>query len=193
MRVILLGPPGAGKGTQAAKMVAKLGIPQISTGDMLRQAREEQTDLGKQVESYMKSGGLVPDEVVVGIVSERIQKDDCKAGYILDGFPRSVAQAEALDRTLEALGQELTAVLSLSVSEDELMSRLLARKREDDNEAVIRERLKVYRQQTEPLVDYYRSRGTLKEIDGLGTVDKIFDRILGALPGHEAGTQVQVG
>jgi adenylate kinase len=193
MKIILLGPPGAGKGTQAAKMIKKLSIPQISTGDMLRQAREEQTELGKKAESFMKSGALVPDEIVVGIVSERLQRKDCQAGYILDGFPRSVAQAEALDRTLEDLGQELSVVVSLKVPEEELMTRLLERKREDDNEAIIRERLRVYKEQTAPLIDYYRSRRILKEVDGLGTVDEIFDRIIGSLPDQDGGTQVQVG
>jgi adenylate kinase len=111
MRLILLGPPGAGKGTQAEKLVDRLGIPQISTGDMLRQAREDKTDLGKKAENYMKAGALVPDEVVVGIVRERLQRDDCCEGYILDGFPRSVAQAEALDMTLADRGEALTAVV----------------------------------------------------------------------------------
>ena len=193
MRIILLGAPGAGKGTQASRLVEKLQIPQISTGDMLRQAREEQSELGRKAESYMKSGALVPDEIVIGIVRERLEKDDCRRGYILDGFPRSVAQAEALDGVLDGLGQELTAVVSLTVPEEELMKRLLERKREDDNEVVIRERLKVYKQQTQPLIDYYRARGLVKEVDGLGTVEQIFERILAALPGQGAGSQVQVG
>jgi adenylate kinase len=193
MRLILLGPPGAGKGTQAEKLVDRLGIPQISTGDMLRQAREEQTELGKEAESYMKSGALVPDEVVVGIVRERLQADDCREGYILDGFPRSVAQAEALDATLANLGEALSAVVSLTVPEEELVTRLLARKREDDNEEVIRERLKIYSQLTEPLIDYYRSRGVLREVEGVGTVDKIFERILKALPEGSESSHVQVG
>lgn len=193
MRLILLGPPGAGKGTQAEKMVAKLGIPQISTGDMLRQAREEKTELGLKAESFMKSGALVPDEVVVGIVQERLKKDDCRLGYILDGFPRSVAQAEALEATLAGLAHDLTAVISLTVPEEELMTRLLARKREDDNEEVIKERLKIYKQQTQPLIDYYRSRELVKEINGLGTINEIFDRILDALPTPNSASQVQVG
>lgn len=193
MRLILLGPPGAGKGTQAEKMVAKLGIPQISTGDMLRQAREEKTELGLKAASFMKSGALVPDEVVVGIVQERLKKEDCRLGYILDGFPRSVSQAEVLDATLAGLSQGLTAVISLTVPEEELITRLLARKREDDNEEVIKERLKVYKQQTQPLVDYYRSRELVKEIDGMGTIDEIFERILDALPRPNSASQVQVG
>lgn len=193
MRIVLLGPPGAGKGTQAVKMAEKLTIPQISTGDMLRQAREEKTELGKKAESFMKAGALVPDEIVVGIVSERLQRKDCETGYILDGFPRSVAQAEALDGTLADLRQELTAVVSLTVPEEELMNRLLERKREDDNEEVIRERLRVYQEQTAPLIDYYRSRGILKEVDGLGAVDEIFDRIIGSLPTQNRGTRAQVG
>lgn len=187
MRLILLGPPGAGKGTQAEKLVFYLGIPQISTGDMLRQARLEQTELGKKAESYMKAGELVPDDVVIGIVNERLGQKDCHEGYILDGFPRSVSQAAALDKMLEARGESITAVVNMIVPEQELLNRLLVRKREDDNEAVIRERLRVYSEQTEPLIDYYRSHGVLKEVEGLGTIDEIFERILGALPtGHES-------
>ncbi len=193
MRLIMLGPPGAGKGTQAERLVEHLGIPQISTGEMLRQAREQQTDLGKQAESYMVSGALVPDEIVIGIVKERLQQNDCRTGYILDGFPRSVEQAKALDSTLQARKEAITAVVSLQVPEEELIKRLLSRKREDDNEEVIRERLKVYSQQTEPLIDYYRSHGILKEVDGTGTMEQIFDRVVEALPIGGTPTQVNTG
>lgn len=180
MRLVLLGPPGAGKGTQAERLAKKFGVPQISTGDILREARAKGTSLGQQAEAYMKSGALVPDEVVVGIVRERLQEMDCETGYILDGFPRSVAQAKALEQTLVELGQELSAVVSIDVSEDELTRRLLVRKREDDNETVIRKRLKVYTQQTAPVVDYYRSQSLLKKIDGIGSIDEIFERIVKA-------------
>ncbi len=187
MRLVLLGPPGAGKGTQAEKLVEKLGTPQISTGDMLREAREQETELGQKAEAFMKAGSLVPDDIVVDIVRERLEQEDCSGGYILDGFPRSVAQAEALDETLRERGESLTAVVSLEVPEEELVKRLLSRKREDDNESVIRERLKVYKQQTKPLIDYYRSRGKLKMVEGRGKISEIFDRILEALQA-ESGT-----
>lgn len=193
MRVVLLGPPGAGKGTQAKKMEDKWKVPQISTGDMLRQAREEKTALGQEAEKYMKAGSLVPDEIVIGIVRERLQQADCQEGFILDGFPRSVAQAEALDAFLEEEGRPLEAVLSVAVSQAELVDRMLARKREDDNEEVIKERLRVYEQQTHPLIDYYRSRSLLKEVDGLGSIDEIFDRIVDALQGQGNSSQAVVG
>ncbi len=193
MRFILLGPPGAGKGTQAEKLVARLGIPQVATGDMLREAREQRTELAQQAEPYMKAGALVPDEIVIGIVQERLKQADCQDGYILDGFPRSVEQAEALDATLQERGEALKAVVSLSVPEDELVKRLLSRKREDDNEVVIRERLKVYAQQTEPLIDYYRTQGVLREVEGLGSIDEIFERILAVLPDGNPTSRVRTG
>ena len=193
MRFILLGPPGAGKGTQAEKLVARLGIPQVATGDMLREAREQQTELAQQAETYMKAGALVPDEIVIGLVQERLKQADCQDGYILDGFPRSVEQAEALDATLQERGEALKAVVSLSVPEDELVKRLLSRKREDDNEVVIRERLKVYAQQTEPLIDYYRTQGVLREVEGLGSIDEIFERILAVLPDGNPTSRVRTG
>jgi adenylate kinase len=182
MRLVMLGAPGAGKGTQAVRLASEFAIPQISTGDILREAREAQTEWGKQAESYMKSGQLVPDQIVLGIIADRLHQSDCCRGYILDGFPRSVPQAEALDRILREQGEALTAVVSLEVAEDELIKRLLERKREDDSEEVIRQRLLVYKQQTEPLVDYYRAHDLLIEIDGMGSMDEIFDRILSALP-----------
>lgn len=187
MRLILLGPPGAGKGTQAVRLTKKFDIPQVSTGDMLREAREKKTLLGQEAESYMKEGTLVPDPIVIGIVKERLQEEDCHHGYILDGFPRSVAQAEALDTTLESMGHALTAVISIEVPEDKLLGRLLARKREDDNETVIRERLRVYAKQTEPLIDYYRSRDLVKIIDGVGSIEEIFEKIVKAIGMNSSG------
>ncbi len=193
MRLILLGPPGAGKGTQAEKLVDRLSIIQISTGDMLRQARRDQTEAGKLAEDYMKSGVLVPDEIVVNIVRDRLNQEDCRPGYILDGFPRSVEQAQALDETLKDRGEQMDAVISLTVPDEELVMRLLARQREDDNETVIRKRLNVYTQQTEPLIDYYRSSGIIKEIDGLGDINEVFDRIISALPQSGNASQAQTG
>lgn len=193
MRIILLGAPGAGKGTQAEKLVAKLGVPQISTGEILRKAQQEQTELGKQAGQYMKEGALVPDEIVVGIVQERLKQRDCQRGYILDGFPRSASQAEALDVTLQEMQDQLTAVISLKVPEDELVRRLLSRRREDDNKDVIQERLAIYTQQTKPLIDYYRSHRLLDEVDGQGSVDEIFDRIMSTLQRRQTASQAQVG
>ncbi len=194
MQLIFLGPPGAGKGTQASRLAEKLGVPQISTGDMLREARDKKTPLGQEAGRYMKEGALVPDSIVVGIVKERLGQSDCRGGCILDGFPRSVAQAQVLDAILETMGQVLTAALSIEVPNQELTERLLARKREDDDEEVIRERLKVYAQQTAPVVDYYRSRGLLKKIDGVGAIETIFERIMSALELEADGySQVSCG
>jgi len=193
VRLILLGPPGSGKGTQAEKLQHHYGILQISTGDMLRKARDERTEFGEQAAHYMQIGALVPDEIVINIVRERLVQPDCGAGYILDGFPRAVSQAKALDDILDAGAEGIDAVINLVVPDEELIVRLLARKREDDNEETIRNRLKVYTQQTEPLVDYYRSRGVLKEIDGVGTIDEVFDRILRVLPNGEGADRARVG
>lgn len=208
MRLILLGPPGAGKGTQAQRLTDRLGIPQVSTGDILRTAVAGGTPLGREAKGYMDQGALVPDGVVIGIIRERLAAPDCAEGYILDGFPRTAAQAEALGETLRALGTPLTAVLSLTVDPEELVRRLSGRRscgscgaayhlttapprragvcdrcggallqREDDREETIRKRLAVYREQTAPLVAYYRGRGLLKEVDGRGDVSEVFARI----------------
>ena len=186
MKLILLGPPGAGKGTQAAKMVEKLKIPQISTGDMLRQAREDQTELGKRAESFMISGALVPDEIVVGIVRERLAKKDCEAGYILDGFPRSAAQAEALDRLLNKKSFPIRTMLMLDVPEDELIKRLLERgktsgRTDDQNEAKIRTRISVYENETIPVANYFDGQGKLNKIHGVGNIHEIFNEICSVL------------
>ena len=184
-RLLLLGPPGAGKGTQAERLVARLGIPQISTGDMLRAAVRAGTPVGKQAQAYMDRGDLVPDAVVIAVAEERLRQPDAQKGFILDGFPRTAPQAEALDRMLAGLGVSLERCVALGVDEDELVARLLKRAeiegRSDDNEETIRTRMRVYRDQTQPLVDYYRSRGVLREIDGLGTEDEVAKRIEGAL------------
>jgi len=208
MNLILLGPPGAGKGTQAKKLVAELGIPQISTGDMLREAVKAGSPMGIKAKSYMDSGGLVPDEVVVGIVEERIQQDDCLKGFMLDGFPRTTAQADALSGMMESKGIRLDHVVCLDADKEELVRRLSGRRtcrqcmapyhvefnppakqgicdrcggelyqRDDDKEEAIRARLVTYEKQTQPLIDYYRSRGLLRLVDGLGPVDEVYSRI----------------
>lgn len=184
-RLLLLGPPGAGKGTQALRLVERLGIPQISTGDMLRAAVRDGTALGKQAKALMDDGKLVPDALVIDIVEERLAKPDAQRGFILDGFPRTVAQAEALDGLLGRHGAGLDRVIALEVLEDAIVKRLLRRAelegRSDDNEVSIRERMREYRAKTEPLVAYYAARGVLRRIDGFGTEDEIARRVAEAL------------
>jgi len=212
MRLVLLGAPGAGKGTQAKKLIEKYGIPQISTGDILRQNVADGTPLGKEAKSYMDAGKLVPDSVVLGLVEDRLKKDDCKKGYILDGFPRNTAQAEALDKILDKLGMGLTAAISVDVPKEDLMKRLTGRRtcktcgqmfniyfnapakegvcdkcsgelfqRDDDKEETIKNRLEVYDAQTAPLIDYYGGKGILKGIEGTGSIDEIFNKMVAAI------------
>ena len=180
-RLLLLGPPGAGKGTQAQRLVEGLDIPQISTGDMLRAAVASGSEIGRQAKGYMDAGKLVPDEVVIGVAEERLREPDAKGGFILDGFPRTVAQAEALDGILEKLGCQLERCVSIEVKEARLVERLLKRAeiegRSDDNEESIRIRMAEYHAKTKPLVDYYRERGVLAEVDGFGSVDEVAARI----------------
>ncbi len=203
--LILLGPPGAGKGTQAARLVERYGIPQISTGDMLRDARRRGTQLGEEAARYMDAGELVPDEVVIGIVEERLERPDAEGGFVLDGFPRTTDQAEAL----ADMSVTIEVVVSLEVPESELVRRLSGRlvcpecgaafheefnppssddvcdecghqglvKREDDRPEVVRERLAEYREKTQPLVEFYRERGLLVEVDGEGSPDEVAERI----------------
>jgi adenylate kinase len=177
MRIIFIGPPGAGKGTQAEKIIAKYKPAHLSTGDMLRAARDAKTEIGLKAEKYMSGGQLVPDDVIIGIISDRLQESDCQAGYLLDGFPRTIAQAEALDKMLAGKGTPLDVVLELRVPDEELYRRLAGRGRADDKPEVIRERLVAYNKQTSPLLDYYNKQGLLKTIDGLGSVDEIFARV----------------
>lgn len=212
MRLVLLGAPGAGKGTQAKKLIEKYSIPQISTGDILRKAVADGTPLGKEAKSYMDSGGLVPDSVVIGLVKERLAQDDCKNGYILDGFPRTTPQAEELDKVLTDMGSPLDVALSVDVDKNDLMKRLTGRRtckgcqqmyniyfsapakegvcdkcggellqRDDDKEATIKNRLDVYEKSTAPLIDYYNKKGILKSVEGVGSIDDIFNKICSIL------------
>ena len=184
MRIILLGPPGCGKGTQAKMMVEKFGIPQISTGDILRSAVKEGSPMGKEAKKYMDGGLLVPDEVVVGIVRERLQHQDCEAGFILDGFPRNLTQAEFLKRKVEKYGKEVAAVFYIEVSEEESMKRLLKRGRRSpdgslhDSPERIKERLKYYKKGKKAVLNYYQKRGILHKIDGQRTIAQIHKDIV---------------
>ena len=214
MDVILLGPPGAGKGTQAKMMIEKWRIPQVSTGDILRAAVREGTQLGLEAKGFMDEGGLVPDSVVIGIIEERIKEPDAADGFILDGFPRTIAQAEALEKILSDNDRKIEHVISIEVDDDELVTRLTGRRmckscgesfhmvfnqpsvenvcdtcsgelyqRDDDQEDTIRQRLEVYHEQTSPLIEYYRERGGLREVDGAGSISDIFDQIAAKLAG----------
>lgn len=179
MRIVLLGPPGAGKGTQAQKLADKLGIPQISTGDLFRYNISNNTELGVEAKKYLDAGDLVPATLTNALVDDRLNDDDAKEGFILDGFPRSVEQAEALAQMLEKRGLALDAVLEFRVPEEELVSRLQGRGRADDTEDVIRNRFKVYRDETAPLLDFYSD--DLKTVDAVGELDEVFARALKAL------------
>ena len=181
LKIVLLGAPGSGKGTQSAKLVERYGVPQVSTGDLLRNAVAEQTELGKKAKAAMDAGELVSDDIVVGMMRERLTQADTENGFILDGFPRSAAQAEALDELLAELDRPLQAVVHLQVDNEEIVGRLMARGRSDDNEDTIRNRLSVFAEQTAPLAEYYRKQGLLKEVHGMGEVDEIFARIEAAL------------
>ncbi|MEO2065271.1 MAG: adenylate kinase [Desulfurobacteriaceae bacterium] len=182
IKVVFLGPPGAGKGTQAVRIAEKYNVPHISTGDILRAAVKEGTELGKLAKSYMDRGELVPDEVIIGIIRERLSQPDVRErGFILDGFPRTLKQAEALDQLLSELNMPLDRVIYLNVDDEEIVKRLLARGRADDTEEVIRNRLKVYREQTAPLIDYYAEKCLLAEIYGVGEIDEITKKIEEAL------------
>ncbi len=181
LNLILTGPPGAGKGTQAKLLAKRLGIPQIATGEILREAVASGSELGQRVKAIMERGELVPDEVVIEIVEERLAREDCVPGFILDGFPRTREQAEALERLLGRAQREPVRVVSLEVPDEVLRQRILERGegRADDTEETISTRLQVYRQQTAPVLDYFRS--SLLEIDGIGSVGEIHSRIVEAI------------
>ncbi|EJZ10835.1 adenylate kinase [Mycolicibacterium vaccae] len=179
MRIVLLGPPGAGKGTQAVKLAEKLGVPHISTGDLFRYNISNGTELGVEAKKYLDAGDLVPATLTNALVDDRLDDEDAKQGFILDGFPRSVEQAKALDEMLTRRDLSLDAVVEFRVPEEELVSRLKGRGRADDTEDVIRNRFKVYRDETAPLLDYYASN--LKTVDAVGELDEVFERALTAL------------
>jgi adenylate kinase len=185
VRVVFLGPPGAGKGTQARELAREWGVAHIATGDMLRDAIAAATGLGRQAKTYYDRGELVPDDLVIGMLGERIGQPDAAGGFILDGFPRTIPQAEALERLLKDLGQDLQRVVFFDVSEPELLRRLTARRalegRADDSDTAVRNRLTVYATQTEPLLSYYRDRSRLVAVAGEGSVEDIRSAIRRAL------------
>ena len=191
MRLVVLGPPGAGKGTQAVKLAEHFACADVATGDIFRANVAEGTELGRAAQEYMDRGDLVPDEVVIAMVMERLASQDCQAGFVLDGFPRTVNQAEALDRRLANQGTPLEAALSFDVTEEELLRRLAGRAaaqhRADDAEQTIRHRLEVFAAKTRPLIDYYRHRRLLTMVDGVGRVEEVTARILGGLPSPDGG------
>ena len=189
MRIVLVGPPASGKGTQAGRIVDRFGGVHVATGDILRSNAERGTELGRTARRYMDRGDLVPDEVIIGMVLERMGEDDCAGGFVLDGFPRTVPQAEALEGRLEELGRPLDAVVSLSVGEDELRRRLAGRaaeqdRAEDDDEGAIRRRLELFDRETEPLLEFYEQRGLLAGVEAEGDPDEIAERIAKALAGR---------
>jgi adenylate kinase len=190
MRIVLLGPPGSGKGTQAAFLADALGVPAVSTGDLFRAHVDRGTDLGRTAEAYATAGDLVPDDVTMAMVVERLTLPDCRAGYLLDGFPRTIGQAERLRDGLEARGKQLDAVLALEVDDAELVERMAARRvlvdgawvvRDDDRPETVRHRLEVYRELTAPVVDFYAAEGLLRRVDAAGAVDDVAARVREAL------------
>ena len=182
MNIILLGPPGAGKGTQAKKIAQHLRVPHISTGDMFRYHIKNDTQLGKTAKEYTNQGKLVPDEVTIAMVKERLGRSDVKGGFLLDGFPRSVPQARELGKILSALGTQLDHVVNIAVSDDQIRSRLLKRaqiegRADDADPKVIQNRIDTYKSQSEPCLTFYLPSGVVRDIDGIGTIDEVFARI----------------
>ncbi len=213
MRLVLLGPPGVGKGTQASNIVKKYNIPHISTGDIFRANIKEGTELGKTAKEFMDKGLLVPDEIVVSIVKDRLSKEDCQNGFLLDGFPRTVEQAEALDNELSKMGIKLDKVVNIDADEDILIDRVTGRRickkcgatyhiknmppkvegicdidgetlyqRDDDKVETVKTRIQVYLKQTQPLINYYKNKGLILDIDGTKPIDEIFQTIVNSLP-----------
>lgn len=180
-RLILFGPPGAGKGTQAVSLAGDFNIPHISTGDLFRAAISGKTPLGLKVQSYLDQGQLVPDQVVIDMVQERLAQPDTAGGWLLDGFPRTIPQAQTLDKLLQEMNQSCDRVINLQVPEQTLVTRMLSRGRKDDTESVIQDRLQVYHTETAPILDFYRERNCLADIDGDTTVEAVTDRIKAAL------------
>jgi len=191
MNIILLGPPGAGKGTQAAKLVAERNMIQLSTGDMLRAARTSGTEMGKKVAAVMDAGNLVTDEIVIGLIREQLEADNGASGYIFDGFPRTLAQADALGQLLAEMGENLDCVIELEVNDEVLVDRIVGRAKQaeaagepvraDDNEESLKVRLMAYYKQTSPLIGYYYAKGDLKSVDGLASMDEVAESIAKAL------------
>jgi adenylate kinase len=188
MRLLIMGPPGAGKGTQAKLIGEHYGVPAISTGDMFRAMKSAKSPLAREVRAIMEAGGYVNDEFTNAIVANRLAQGDCDHGFLLDGYPRTLQQVQYLDEHLNGGGRPVDAVISLVADEDELVERLLKRAeiegRADDNDETIRKRLHIYAEQTEPLLDVYRSRGLLVEVDGLGPVQEVAERVFAALDTH---------
>ncbi|QHC59750.1 adenylate kinase [Rathayibacter sp. VKM Ac-2760] len=193
-RLLLIGPPGAGKGTQAARLSEVLKVPAISTGDIFRANVANETELGLQAKSFLDAGRYVPDELTNAIVHDRLQEADVSTGFLLDGYPRTTEQVDELDRIVAADGNRLDAVVQLTADPDEVVARLLKRSaeqgRSDDTEEVIRHRLALYEEQTAPLIDIYAARGLVIVVDGLGPVDEVTERIVVALEGHRVGRLV---
>lgn len=183
LKIVLLGAPGSGKGTQGAELATRYSVPQIATGDLLREAVAEDSELGRAAKAAMDAGELVSDETVIGMIRDRLTSPDAANGFILDGFPRSLAQAEELDRLLTELDRPLQRVIHLQVDNEEIVQRLTDRGRGDDTEETIRNRLAVFAAQTEPLVAYYEARGLLTPVNGSGTVEEIQERIVRAIEG----------
>jgi len=185
MRIVLLGPPGCGKGTQAALLRERLDLVHISTGVLLREAVSQGTELGTQAKAYMDAGELVPDDLVLGLLEARLGRDDVANGFILDGYPRNSAQAAALDAVLQRIGQPVDVAISMTVDEREIVDRLSKRAREegrsDDTEEVIRNRMRVYAEQTAPVARHYAERGQLREVDGMGSIEAVNRRLLDVL------------
>lgn len=177
LNLVIFGAPGSGKGTQSEKLIEKYNLAHISTGDVLRGEIKKGSDLGKSAKQYIDKGQLVPDDVIIGMLAEELETKKDKAGVIFDGFPRTLAQGEALDKMLKEKGQEVSAVICLDVDDAELVKRLLQRGRTDDNLDTIKSRLEVYKNQTSPLMDYYQKAGKTAHINGVGTVDEIFEKI----------------